>query len=92
MRGSKITIRPTFTMTKQRSSFDKVVNPKDLVTDGFLVGTRVGNIWVFSPLVPSKREKVLVLLSQFCSVCIFSEGSVFTFQFLNDKMHNHVIF
>ena len=72
-------------MTKQRSSFDKVVNPKDLVTDGFLVGTRVGNIWVFSPLVPSKREKVLVLLSQFCSVCIFSEGSVFTFQFLNEN-------
>ena len=42
--------------------------------------------FVFSPLVPAKREKnILVLLSNFCSVCIFFEGSVFTFQFLNDK-------
>ena len=39
---------------------------------------------VFSPLVPSKREKnVLVLLSLYL---IFFEGSVFTFQFLNDKI------
>ena len=27
---------------------------------------------------------------KFCSVCIFFEGSVFTFQFLNDKVHNNV--
>ena len=45
---------------------------------------KVRNIWFFSPLVPSKREKnILVLLSKFCSVCIFFDGSVFTFQFLN---------
>ena len=25
----------------------------------------------------------------FCSVSIFFEGSVFTFQFLNDKIHNY---
>ena len=55
------------------------------------VAAQVRNIWVFSPLIPSKREKnILVLLSQFCSVCIFFEGSVFTFQFLNDKIHNYV--
>ena len=46
---------------------------------------------VFSPLVPLKREKnVFVLLSYFCLVCIFFEGSVFTFKFLNDKIHNYV--
>ena len=28
----------------------------------------------------------------FCSVGIFFEGSVFTFQFLNDKIHNYVCF
>ena len=32
----------------------------------------------FSPLVPSKRKKnILLLLSQFCSVCTFFKGSVF---------------
>ena len=42
---------------------------------------------VFSPLVPSKWEKnVLALLSLY----IFGDGSVFTFQFLNDKIHNYV--
>ena len=42
---------------------------------------------VFSPLVLSKREKniLLVLLSLY-----FFSGSVFTFQFLNDKIHNYV--
>ena len=40
----------------------------------------VQNIWYFSPLVPSKREKnVFVLLSIF-------------FQFLNDKIQNYVFF
>ena len=49
--------------------------------------TMVRNICCcFSPLVPSKREtNTLVLLSLY----IF-EGSVFTFQFLNDKIHNYV--
>ena len=42
-------------------------------------------LFCFSPLVPSKQEKnMLVLLS------LFFEGSVFTFQFLNDKIHNYV--
>ena len=46
---------------------------------------------VFSPLVPSKREKnTSVLLSYFCSVCTFFEKIVFTFQFSNDKIHNYV--
>ena len=46
---------------------------------------------VFSPVVPSKWKKnILVLLSQFCSICIFFEESVFTFRFLNDKIHNYV--
>ena len=27
-----------------------------------------------------------------CSVCIFFEGCVFTFQFLNDKIYNYVFF
>ena len=49
----------------------------------------VRNIWVFSPLVPSKREKnILLLISQFCLVCIFFQGRVLTFQFLNDEIHN----
>ena len=63
---------------------------------GFLLPVdeiKVRNIWAFSPLVPSKQEKtILVLLNQFCSVCIFVEGSVFTFQFLNDKIHNYGFF
>ena len=48
----------------------------------------VRNIWSLSPLVPSKREN-LVLLS-FATFCIFFEGSVFIFQFLNDKIYNYV--
>ena len=45
----------------------------------------------FSSLIALKRKKnMLVFLSQFCSVCIFFERSVFTFQFLNDKIHNYV--
>ena len=35
---------------------------------------------------PQNERKI----HQFCSVCIFFEGSVFTFQFLNDKIHNYV--
>ena len=43
----------------------------------------------FSPLVPSKWEKnILFLLSWFCSAWILY--SVFTFQFLNHKIHNYV--
>ena len=41
-----------------------------------------------SPLVPSKREN-LVLLS-FAAFCIFFEGSAFIFQFLNDETYNYV--
>ena len=40
----------------------------------------------------NERKTYLVLLSKFCSLCIFFEGSVFTFQFLIDKIHNHVFF
>ena len=46
---------------------------------------KVRNIWVFSSLFTSKPEK-------FCLVCIFFEESVFTFQFLNDKISNYVSF
>ena len=28
----------------------------------------------------------------FCSVCIFFQGIVFTFQILNDRIHNYVVF
>ena len=38
----------------------------------------------------NKKRNILVFLSYFCSVCIIFEGSVFTFQFINHKIHNHV--
>ena len=37
--------------------------------------TQVRNIWFFSPLVPSKREKnIQTVTTQFVSVCIIFEG------------------
>ena len=51
----------------------------------------VWNIWVFfSSRSLKMRENILVLLSWFCLVCVFFEGSVFVFQFLNDNIHNYV--
>ena len=47
---------------------------------------RVGNIWFLSPLVLSKWEDLAF------SVCMLFEESVFIFQFLNNKMHNYVLF
>ena len=45
-------------------------------------------IFFFSPLIPSKREKnILVLL-----ILYIFEGSVFTFQFSNNKSHSYVFF
>ena len=44
----------------------------------------------FSSRSLKMRENILVLLSWFCLVCVFFEGSVFVFQFLNDKIHNYV--
>ena len=41
-------------------------------------------IFVFLLLLFPQNEKKIYL------VCIFFEGSVFTFQFLNDKIHNYV--
>ena len=37
---------------------------------------------------PQNKRKIYY----FCSVCIFFEASVFTFQFLNDKIYNYVFF
>ena len=51
--------------------------------------TRVRNIWVFFLLSFPQNERKMY---QFCSVSIFFEGSVFTFQFLNDEIHNYGIF
>ena len=48
--------------------------------------TLVGNIWFLYPLVLSNWEDLAF------SVCIIFEESVFIFQFLNDKMHNYVLF
>ena len=78
-------------ISKPQQGFDLGdTKTKDCVVTEIASGeSKVRNIWEFSPLVPSKQEKnVLVLLSYFCSVCIFFKGSVFTFQFLNDKIHN----
>ena len=47
---------------------------------------KVRNIWFFLLSFPQNERKIY----QFCSVYIFFEGSVFTFQFLNDKIHNYV--
>ena len=47
---------------------------------------KVGNFWFLYPLVLSKWEDLAF------SVCIIFEESVFIFQFLNDKMHNYVLF
>ena len=54
--------------------------------------TQVRNIWFFSPLVPSKRERNQKCITFAQLVCIFFEGSVFTFQILNDKIHNYAFF
>ena len=43
---------------------------------------------VFSSRSLKTREKYISFAQEFCSVCIFFEGSAFTFQFLNDKNHN----
>ena len=64
---------------------------KVVITDRLqlaVVQTHLGAKYLgfFSPLVPSKREKNVLV----CLVCIFFEGNVFTFQFLNDKIHNYV--
>ena len=48
--------------------------------------TWVGNIWFLNPLVLSKWEDLAF------SVCMLFEESVFIFQFLNNKMHNYVLF
>ena len=47
---------------------------------------KVGNIWFLNPLVLSKWEDLAF------SVCMLFEESVFIFQFLNNKMHNYVLF
>ena len=50
------------------------------------------NIWFLSPLVPSKGEKnILNKKILFVSVCISFKGSMFTFKFLNDKIHNYYL-
>ena len=46
----------------------------------------MGNFWFLYPLVLSNWEDLAF------SVCIIFEESVFIFQFLNDKMHNYVLF
>ena len=46
----------------------------------------VGNIWFLNPLVLPKWEDLAF------SVCMLFEESVFIFQFLNNKMHNYVLF
>ena len=46
--------------------------------------SKVRNIWFLSPLVPSKRENLVLL-----SVYIF-EGSVLIFLFLNEKIYKYV--
>ena len=48
--------------------------------------SKVGNIWFLNPLVLSKWEDLAF------SVCMLFEESVFIFQFLNNKMHNYVLF
>ena len=42
----------------------------------------------FSSRSLKTREKYILVLS----VCIFFEGSTLTFQFLNDKIHNYVLY
>ena len=45
----------------------------------------------FFPLFPSKQEKNILSLSQIVLLHrIIFEGSVITFQFLSDKIHNYV--
>ena len=48
--------------------------------------TKVGNIWFLNHLVLSEWEDLAF------SVCMLFEESVFIFQFLNNKMHNYVLF
>ena len=37
---------------------------------------------------PQNERKI----NKFCSVCIFFEGRVFTFQFMDDKFHHYIFF
>ena len=53
-----------------------------------LLEAQVRNIWFFLLSIPQNERKI----HWFCSVSIFFEGSVFTFQFLYDKIHNYVLF
>ena len=55
---------------------------------GLFLQTQVRNIWVFLLSFPQNERKIYY----FCSVCIFFQGIVFTFQILNDRIHNYVVF
>ena len=64
----------------------------DLKRVGFVlqpeeIGCDRCEIFVFFLLSFPQNERKIYY---FCSVCMFFEGSVFTFQFLNDKIHNYV--
>ena len=62
------------------SSFPAEALDSTLAFDEFWLGCEIF-VYFFSSHSLKTREKIC----QFCSVCIFFEGSVFTFKFLNDK-------
>ena len=49
---------------------------------------RLRNIWGFFSSRSLKTREKSISFDQLVSVCIFFEGSVFTFQLLNEKIHD----
>ena len=53
---------------------------------------RISVLVVIGPKLLGQDENSKFWVTQFCSVCIFFEESVFTFQFLNDKIYTYAFF
>ena len=81
-----ITFTNTFISSVLIFEGDGLKTIEAVLVNGQCGWTRVGNIWFLSPLVLSKWEDLAF------SVCMLFEESVFIFQFLNNKMHNYVLF
>ena len=68
---------------QQTDTFGDILHSNEQFID-VIIGAKCLGFFLLS--FPQNERKIY----QFCSVCIFFERSAFTFQFLNDKIHNYV--
>ena len=91
-KGSKNKVESMPICSNQHEILDMVmIGEKHLVAATMSPVIKIYNLgakclFVFLLLFPQNERKMY----EFCSVCIFYEESVFTFQVLNDKTHNYV--